>query len=110
MRSNSAVREVKANVDSSWSAYKSLGEEIIYLQDYVMQTKETQKLYSQQFKVGRRTLLDLLDSQNELFQARKAYVAADYDYLYSQYRVISSMSYILDALNVNVMKGIQNEY
>ena len=109
MRSNSVVREVKANVDSSWSAYKSLEEELIYLQDYVMQSKETQKLYSQQFKVGRRTLLDLLDSQNELFQARKAYVAADYDYLYAQFRVISSMSYILDALNVNVMKGMHDE-
>ncbi|CAH0990024.1 Outer membrane efflux protein BepC [Sinobacterium norvegicum] len=109
MRSNKVVREVKANVDSSWSAYKSLEQELIYLQEYVTESKETEKLYAAQFKAGRRTLLDLLDSQNELFQARKAYVSADYQYLYAQYRVIASMSYILDALNVNVMEGLHNE-
>ena len=109
MKSNRVIRDVRANVDSSWSAYKTLEQELVYLQEYVEQTKETEKLYSQQFKVGRRTLLDLLDSQNELFQARKAYVAADYDFLYAQYRVMASMSYILDALQVNVMEGLDYE-
>ena len=109
MRTNRVLRDVRANVDSSWNAYKTLEEELVYLQEYVEQSKETEKLYSAQFKVGRRTLLDLLDSQNELFQARKAYVAADYDYLYAQYRVMASMSYILDALQVNVMEGLDNE-
>lgn len=109
MRSNTVLREVKANVDSSWRSYKSLEEELVYLQEYVTQSKLTQKLYSEQFNVGLRTLLDLLDSQNELFQARRSYVAASYNYMYSKYRIITSMSYILDALNVNIMKGIQNE-
>lgn len=107
MRVNKVFRDVQANVNSSWDAYQSLEEEISYLQDYVEQTKNTERLYAQQFNVGRRTLLDLLDSQNELFQARKAYVGSDYDYLYSQYRVVSSMSYILDALRVNVMEGLK---
>ena len=109
MNTNRVIRDVRANVDSSWNAYKTLEQELVYLQEYVEQTKETEKLYSQQFKVGRRTLLDLLDSQNELFQARKAYVAADYDYLYAQFRVMASMSYILDALQVNVMEGLDYE-
>jgi adhesin transport system outer membrane protein len=109
MRTSQVLRETKANVDSSWSAYRTLEKEIIYLQEYVKQTKETEKLYAVQFNVGRRSLLDLLDSQNELFQSRKAYVAADYDYVYAQYRVIASMSYILDALHVNVMEGLSNE-
>lgn len=109
MRTNRVIRDVRANVDSSWSAYKTLEQELVYLQEYVEQSKETEKLYSAQFQVGRRTLLDLLDSQNELFQARKAYVAADYDFIYAQYRVMASMSYILDALQVNVMEGLDHE-
>ena len=109
MNTNRVIRDVRANVNSSWNAYKNLEQELVYLQEYVEQSKETEKLYSEQFKVGRRTLLDLLDSQNELFQARKSYVAADYDYLYAQYRVMASMSYILDALKVNVMEGLDYE-
>jgi adhesin transport system outer membrane protein len=62
-----------------------------------------------QFKAGRRTLLDLLDAQNEVFEAKKQYLAADYEYIYTQYRVIASMSYILDALRVNVEGSLAQE-
>ncbi|WP_197466538.1 TolC family protein, partial [Oleiphilus sp. HI0080] len=96
-------REVQANVDSSWDAYMTLKQTLVHLQDYVDQSAESAKLYMAQFKAGRRTLLDLLDAQNELFEARKQYLASDYQYVYSQYRVVASMSYILDALRVNVM-------
>ncbi|KZY73460.1 hypothetical protein A3765_12910 [Oleiphilus sp. HI0130] len=103
MRSNRIYREVQANVDSSWDAYMTLKQTLVHLQDYVDQSAESAKLYMAQFKAGRRTLLDLLDAQNELFEARKQYLASDYQYVYSQYRVVASMSYILDALRVNVM-------
>ena len=109
MKLNTVQRAVKANANASWNAYELLEQERIFLKEYVEQTKETEKLYSQQFQAGRRSLLDLLDSQNELFQSRKAFISADYDYLYAQYRVVASMSYILDALQVNVMEGLNNE-
>jgi len=109
MKLNTVQRAVKANANASWNAYELLEQERIFLKEHVEQTKETEKLYSQQFQAGRRSLLDLLDSQNELFQSRKAFISADYDYLYAQYRVVASMSYILDALQVNVMEGLNNE-
>ena len=106
MRSNRVYREIQANVDSSWDAYLTLKQTLVHLEDYVNQSAESAKLYMAQFKAGRRTLLDLLDAQNELFEARKQYLATDYQYVYSQYRVIASMSYILDALRVNLMKPL----
>ena len=106
MRSNRIYREVQANVDSSWDAYMTLKQTLVHLQDYVDQSAESARLYMAQFKAGRRTLLDLLDAQNELFEARKQYLASDYQYVYAQYRVIASMSYILDALRVNAMKPL----
>lgn len=109
MQSNATLRKVIANVDSSWNAYKTLQQNLIYYRDYVTETQKTQLLYTDQFTVGRRTLLDLLNSQNELFQARNNYLSNEYNFLYAQYRVISSMSYILDAMNINVMEGITNE-
>lgn len=109
MRSNRIYREIEANVDSSWDAYLTLKETLVHLEDYVNQTAESAKLYMAQFKAGRRTLLDLLDAQNELFEARKQYLATDYQYIYAQYRVVASMSYILDALRVNMMQPLLDE-
>ncbi|MDP0561074.1 MAG: TolC family outer membrane protein [Candidatus Endonucleobacter sp. (ex Gigantidas childressi)] len=107
MKLSSVMRSVKANAEASWNAYEQLKQEKMYLREYVEQTEKTEKLYEQQFKAGKRSLLDLLDSQNELFQARRSYIESDYKYLYAQYRVVASMSYILDALKINVMKGLR---
>ncbi|KZX78771.1 hypothetical protein A3715_09770 [Oleiphilus sp. HI0009] len=109
MRSNRVYREVQANVDASWDAYLTLKQTLIHLEDYVNQSEESATLYMAQFKAGRRTLLDLLDAQNEVFEAKKQYLAADYEYIYTQYRVIASMSYILDALRVNVEGSLAQE-
>jgi adhesin transport system outer membrane protein len=97
---------VRANVDSSWDAFVTLRETLVHLQDYVDQSAESAKLYMAQFEAGRRTLLDLLDAQNELFEARKQFLASDYNYIYTQYRVVASMSYILDAMQLNVMEPL----
>jgi outer membrane protein, adhesin transport system len=109
MRSNRTYREIQANVDSSWDAYLTLHQTLVHLQDYVEQSKESAKLYAAQFKLGSRTLLDLLDAQNELFEARKQYLATDYQHVYAQYRVVASMSYILDAMQVNFMGALLDE-
>ncbi|MCK5893744.1 MAG: TolC family outer membrane protein [Endozoicomonadaceae bacterium] len=107
MNLNSVRRSVKANVNASWNAYEQLEKERVFLREYVEESETTERLYGQQFNAGRRSLVDLLDSQNELFQSRKAYIASDYDYLYAQYRVIASMSYILDALHVDVARNLK---
>lgn len=106
MNSNRIYREVRANVDSSWDAFVTLRETLVHLQDYVDQSAESARLYMAQFEAGRRTLLDLLDAQNELFEARKQFLASDYNYIYTQYRVVASMSYILDAMQLNVMEPL----
>lgn len=106
MRSNKVLRQVQANAKSSWDAMMTLGQSRILLSDYVAQSKESASLYLAQFKAGRRTLLDLLDSQNELFQARKQYTGADYQYIYSQYRVLASMSHLLETMKVDVIQPL----
>ena len=47
--------------------------------------------YKQQFSLGQRTLLDLLDSANEMFVAKSDYVNTRYDRILSMYRVFASM-------------------
>ncbi|HAY08622.1 MAG TPA: channel protein TolC, partial [Thauera sp.] len=47
-----------------------------------------------------RTLLDLLDTENEYFQARRAYTGARFDLLTAQARTLAGMGQLLPRLQV----------
>jgi len=45
-------------------------------------------------------LLDLLDTENELFEARRDYLEATFSEIAAQYRVLNAMGLLVDALRV----------
>ena len=53
--------QVLQEVDLAWSSFRTNRENRLTYQDYVQAAKDTETLYSDQFSVNRRTLLDLLD-------------------------------------------------
>ncbi|WP_372966385.1 TolC family outer membrane protein [Marinobacter sp.] len=57
--------------------------------------------YREQFDIGRRSLLDVLDSENEYFQARRAYVNGAYDLQIHRVQTLHSMGRLLETLAVN---------
>ncbi|MFD1382810.1 TolC family outer membrane protein [Rhodanobacter aciditrophus] len=94
------ARETELSVRLAWSAYEaSLGSKE-YLREYVIATKESQIAYDKQFRLGRRTLLDVLDSENELFTARQDYVNADYDELFSEFRLFNAKGELMRAFRI----------
>lgn len=50
--------------------------------------------------MGQRTLLDLLDSENELFTARRRYTELQFDERFTQHRLLSSTGELLKARQV----------
>lgn len=95
-----AHRQVVEGVNLAWNAYELLTPQKMYIRDHVIAAKDTQVAYSQQFNLGQRTLLDLLDTENELFEARKDYLESEYDEIVSQYRVLNATGQLLDSLRV----------
>jgi len=95
-----AVREAELSARLSWAAYEAALGSKSHLQQYVTATKESQLSYAQQFNLGRRTLLDVLDSENELFEARQDYVNADYDELYAVFRLFNTKGDLMRALRI----------
>jgi adhesin transport system outer membrane protein len=65
-------------------------------------TSQTVASYRKQYLIGQRTLLDLLNTENELFEARKDYLDAKYAEQYAKYRVMNATGNLLDALRVDV--------
>ena len=74
----------------------------VFLADHVDSASETVIAYEKQYLIGKRTLLDLLNTENELFESRKGYVEAKYSEQYAKYRVLTSTGNLLNALRVNL--------
>ncbi|WP_417618552.1 TolC family outer membrane protein [Oceanisphaera sp.] len=60
--------------------------------------------YRQQFNISRRSLLDVLDSENEAFQSERAYLDGHYDLQLARLRTLHTMGNLLDALSVSSEK------
>ncbi|MDO6620845.1 MULTISPECIES: TolC family outer membrane protein [unclassified Shewanella] len=95
-----AHRQVIEGVHLSWNAYEMLAPQKRYIRDHVIASKDTQVAYSQQFNLGQRSLLDLLDTENELFQARKDYLQTEFDETAAKYRLLNATGRLLDSLRV----------
>ena len=101
---NDLRRQVVEGVDLSWSAYELAKEQIPFLRDYKKQSAETLKLYSKEYEMGERTLLDLLASENDLKRANDELISAQYSLLLAKYRILDAMGLTMASIMGNVTK------
>ncbi|WP_394251119.1 TolC family outer membrane protein [Vibrio profundi] len=95
-------RTVEEGLRLSWSALDLTLQQKDFLSDHVDSASQTVIAYEKQYRIGKRTLLDLLNTENELFEARKGYLDAKYDEQYAKYRVMNATGNLLAALRVDV--------
>jgi len=105
-----AHRQVIEGFELAWNAYEVLGSQMQFIQQHVVAAKETQIYYEQQFKLGQRSLLDLLDTENELFKARQDYLDAQFNELSARYRLLNASGLLLDSLRVTRSSAWQGEH
>ncbi|GAK83191.1 type I secretion system [Vibrio ponticus] len=94
-------RSVEEGLRLSWSALDLTLQQKEFLADHVDSASDTVIAYQKQYKLGKRTLLDVLNTENELFEARKGYIDAKYDEQFAKYRVFNATGTLLDALRVD---------
>ncbi len=100
-------RRTEKDVAFAWNTYKSSSRRLSYLQDYVSATSETSGAYLQQFQIGERTLLDILNTENEVFDASKELLTVKYQNILAKYRVLASMGILLEKTRI---KLVTDEY
>ena len=76
---------------------------------HVISSKDTQSDYKEQFKIGQRSLLDLLDTENELYQARRDFLDAEFTEISAQYRILHAMGMLVEGLRVTRPSSWQGE-
>ena len=84
-------RDVRQTLYIAYNDINRLKEQMGYLEQHMLSQEKVIDAYYKQFDIGQRTLLDLLDSENEVLDSKIAYQNAYYDYLYAKGRTHAAM-------------------
>ncbi|MNE17271.1 Outer membrane efflux protein BepC precursor [compost metagenome] len=84
---NNALRVLNEDLGLAWNALDNARQQLPIAQQYVDYSTRVRTSYQKQFILGDRTLLDLLDSENELFSASRRLEDVRYAELFTQYRI-----------------------
>jgi adhesin transport system outer membrane protein len=98
-------RDVRQTALIAINDVSKLESQIGFLSQHELSTSKAREAYRQQFDIGQRSLLDLLDTENELYQARRALVNAEYDHQLSKARVLASNGSLLSALQLRPLQA-----
>ena len=93
-------REARESYERAWSAYSSLGERIANLKKAENAGQRIVSAYIKEYEVGQRSLIDILDAENNLFNARINLANAQAVYIFSGYQIEAALGNLLKRLDV----------
>ena len=93
-------RDIRQTLLIAINDVSKLKEQVNYLDQHQLATDKARQAFRNQFDIGQRTLLDLLDTENEYFQARRAYTIGERDLDIAYARVHAATGDLLAALNI----------
>jgi outer membrane protein, adhesin transport system len=95
-----AARGVENDVRQTWASMISAGERAKEFAAQSDANTEVVKAYRDQFNLDRRTLLDVLDAQNELFVSRSNTINSEFLEAFAVYRLLALKGGLLSTLGV----------
>jgi adhesin transport system outer membrane protein len=94
-------RDAEEEARIAYNALTTARARIESLRAAVEAQRATRDVYAQQFDLGQRSLLDLLDAENELFVARSNLTTAQYTEIFGVYRVLAVIGDLLMTLDID---------
>ncbi|NVF12821.1 TolC family outer membrane protein [Vreelandella maris] len=95
-----ACTNVRQTTQIAYNDAQRLREQLNYLNQHRLSIDRVRGAYQQQFDIGQRTLLDVLDSENEYFEASRAYANAQYDITLADARTLAATGQLMQALEI----------
>tara|TARA_R110000823_G_scaffold27609_15_gene80420 strand:+ start:3810 stop:5282 length:1473 start_codon:yes stop_codon:yes gene_type:complete len=96
-----ACLNVRQEVMIDFNNIEALHNQVRVLDRNLTAQDKTRRAYRDQFNIGQRSLLDLLDSQNEYFDTERAFISAVTDLVKAQASTLANMGMLLASLEVD---------
>ena len=97
---NNTRRQVIENLKFAWNANEYIGSQLQYINQHIKMTHETLTGYRKQFNLGRRSLLDLLNTENEYVSALRNLINGEADQLNAKYRILAGTGQLLPSMHI----------
>ncbi|MDD7996122.1 TolC family outer membrane protein [Kosakonia radicincitans] len=104
---NNALRQLNEELRLSWNALQNAEKQVPIAKDYADRSKTVRTAYQEQFSLGDRSLLDMLDSENEVFTAQRRYVELQFIEMFTTYRINARTGTLLKTLNIQPPSSAQ---
>jgi adhesin transport system outer membrane protein len=92
---------VENETKTTWAQYKSALNEVKEYTTAVQYNRDTKGIYLEQFGVAQRSLLDVLDSENEVFQSASQLVTSSVNEQIAAYKLLALSGNLITALGVD---------
>jgi outer membrane protein, adhesin transport system len=93
-------RKVSDDARVSWTAIETSHANVEILTRNVQASSRTVAVYKQQFEIGQRGLLDLLDADNELYLASDNLITARYAEIFANFRLLATIGSLQATLGI----------
>ncbi|MAQ71934.1 MAG: type I secretion protein TolC [Alphaproteobacteria bacterium] len=97
---NDTSRAIENDVRTTWASMISAGERARQFSAQAAANEQVVNAYKDQFDLDRRTLLDVLDAQNELFVSRSNTINNEVLEMFAVYRLLALKGELMPTLDV----------
>ena len=100
-RRDKTCKDIRLELQVAFNDIKKLKDQADYLDARQISIEKARDAYRKQFEIGQRTLVDLLNAENEVFEAKRLYVNVTNDLSIAYAKTNYQMGTLLSALGVS---------
>lgn len=95
------IDDLKLDVESTWINYQAAQEQYNHYSKAIEYNKYTRSAYLEQFQIGKRSILDVLDTESELYNSATQAETARGNILVGAYRLSALTGNMLPEMSIN---------
>lgn len=105
-----ACRDARQTAAVAFNDVQRLNEQLVYLDRQALASEKARDAYRQQYENGvdKRTLLDVLNAENELYGAKRSYTIAEHDLVTAKARAQAATSSLVAVLGLSRASAAEN--
>ena len=98
-QSNALRRDAVNGLELTWNAYRLIDEQLRYFANNKDLTQKVLDSFTEEFQLGKRTIIDLLNAKNDFYQARVKLIKTEFRKLLFKYKLLYSMGILYEKLD-----------
>lgn len=97
-KNSETMRTIEADIRRAYAEYETAKKQVELVRKREVVTEDLFEAYETQFEGARVRLLQLMQAENQLFNAQLETITAEYRYLFGQYAILASTGQLLETL------------